>query len=295
MVMIPALPPEPLPQYSELPAEPLFHYTTQQGLLGIIRDKTLWATSISHLNDSREYHFALDLLIKRVKELRASPAGTDESDFLMWIETPAPLRAGIRPFAYTFSMSEKGDWLGLWRGYALGVGGFSIGFFPDRIAALGAANGFHLVQCVYGLAEQNRLIDDLLNRWLTHIGQFCRTEGKVYGMAWQSWLIEFWTEFLIIAGRIKHPAFEEEHEWRLISDASTTSNMAPRYRPTRSQLVPYVTIPFDVSAEVTPIRRVIVGPSTDTYLANVTLNHFLASSLPAMPEVEVSGIPYRIW
>jgi hypothetical protein len=29
----------------------LYHYTTQTGLLGIIRDRALWASSILHLND----------------------------------------------------------------------------------------------------------------------------------------------------------------------------------------------------------------------------------------------------
>jgi Protein of unknown function (DUF2971) len=263
-------------------------------LLGIIGKKCLWATSISHLNDSREYHYALDILTERLKAFRASPPGEAEADFLMWLDTPAPLRAGIRPFAYVFSMSERGNWLGLWRGYSLGVGGFAIGFSPERLATLGTAHGFQLVQCVYNRPDQDSLIDALISRWLGHIARFANNPA-VYQHVGDSWRHAFWQEFLVLAARIKHPAFDEEREWRLIYDARITPIVKPRYRPTRSQLVPYITIPLDVSQEATPIRRVIVGPNPDTYLANVTLNHFLAFSLPTVPEVEVSDIPFRVW
>ena len=38
------------------PTEPelLYHYTTQKGLLGILKDKCIWATHIRYLNDTSE-------------------------------------------------------------------------------------------------------------------------------------------------------------------------------------------------------------------------------------------------
>ena len=35
----------------------LYHYTTSEGLLGILRDDKLWATDIFHLNDSSEFEY----------------------------------------------------------------------------------------------------------------------------------------------------------------------------------------------------------------------------------------------
>lgn len=33
----------------------LHHYTTQEGLLGIVESKSIWATNIYYLNDAAEY------------------------------------------------------------------------------------------------------------------------------------------------------------------------------------------------------------------------------------------------
>jgi hypothetical protein len=34
----------------------LYHYTSQDGLLGIISSASLWATNISYMNDATEFH-----------------------------------------------------------------------------------------------------------------------------------------------------------------------------------------------------------------------------------------------
>jgi hypothetical protein len=43
------------------PPPVLYHYTTQQGILGIIRDKEIWASHTQYLNDVREFRHALDV------------------------------------------------------------------------------------------------------------------------------------------------------------------------------------------------------------------------------------------
>lgn len=43
------------------PPDSLFHYTTIDGLLGIVQSKTLWASQIQYLNDSVEFYWALNL------------------------------------------------------------------------------------------------------------------------------------------------------------------------------------------------------------------------------------------
>jgi hypothetical protein len=56
------------------PPPVLYHYTTQQGILGIIRDKEIWASHTQYLNDVREFRHALDVreelpaMIKAQKE-----------------------------------------------------------------------------------------------------------------------------------------------------------------------------------------------------------------------------------
>jgi hypothetical protein len=48
------------------PPETLYHYTTQDGLLGIIQSRSLWATNVSYMNDSTEFDLFLGLLKDRL-------------------------------------------------------------------------------------------------------------------------------------------------------------------------------------------------------------------------------------
>src|SRR5438876_12190342 len=58
----------------KLTPEFLYHYTSQDGLLGIVKSRSLWATNISHLNDSTEFELSLGLIQKSLS------AGIDTSD-----------------------------------------------------------------------------------------------------------------------------------------------------------------------------------------------------------------------
>ena len=42
--------------------KPLFHYTTQAGLLGIIDSRSLWFTDIFYLNDSTEMEYTFSIV-----------------------------------------------------------------------------------------------------------------------------------------------------------------------------------------------------------------------------------------
>lgn len=50
------------------PPKMLFHYTTQNGLLGIIKDKSLWLSDNRYLNDITEYNLAIDLVKSELKK-----------------------------------------------------------------------------------------------------------------------------------------------------------------------------------------------------------------------------------
>ena len=55
----------------------LYHYTDARGLQGIVEKGTLWASSVHHLNDFREYALGLDAseayLIQRLEADLAPP------------------------------------------------------------------------------------------------------------------------------------------------------------------------------------------------------------------------------
>jgi len=40
----------------------LYHYTSQDGLIGILKDRNLWASKIHYMNDSKEFSQTLHIL-----------------------------------------------------------------------------------------------------------------------------------------------------------------------------------------------------------------------------------------
>jgi hypothetical protein len=48
--------------------EILYHYTTQQGLLEIVRGSQLWATKVQYMDDSTEFRLAKILASRQLKK-----------------------------------------------------------------------------------------------------------------------------------------------------------------------------------------------------------------------------------
>jgi hypothetical protein len=57
---------------SNRPPGPLYHYTNQRGLLGIIRSKEIWATHTQYLNDTREFLHAMQAMRNELIVSRAA-------------------------------------------------------------------------------------------------------------------------------------------------------------------------------------------------------------------------------
>jgi uncharacterized Fe-S radical SAM superfamily protein PflX len=51
--------------------ESIFHYTTAEGLKGILTSQTLWATDFRYLNDTEELSQAKEIFISVVKPIMA--------------------------------------------------------------------------------------------------------------------------------------------------------------------------------------------------------------------------------
>jgi hypothetical protein len=108
------------------PKEPelLYHYTTQEGLLGIIENRCLRATHSQFLNDLSEYRIIFDALQQRIRTERNDSWAVLQSRLLL-------VRQMKGIFVSSFSHEMQADSLTMWRGYSSPTGGHSIGF--DRL------------------------------------------------------------------------------------------------------------------------------------------------------------------
>ncbi len=61
------VPPAFTEHFKTVPPEFLYHYTGQDGLLGIVEKAELWATKIQYMNDATEFGLALSMARDELK------------------------------------------------------------------------------------------------------------------------------------------------------------------------------------------------------------------------------------
>src|SRR6266568_9238891 len=79
----------------EPPPETLFHYTSGEGIKGIINSGKLWATSIYHLNDSSEFEYGLDIASNALAEIANGSADERLKNYISRIKTSLTIQKGF--------------------------------------------------------------------------------------------------------------------------------------------------------------------------------------------------------
>lgn len=146
---------------SRQPTKTLYHYTTQTGLLGIVRSREIWATHTRYLNDAREYRHAVDVVTAVVAK-RLSGAVGDGRRVL------ADMAEGVRGAdsmnVCVCSFSEDRDSLSQWRAYCGPTSGFAIGFNPLHLTNMARHEEFYLAPCLYMPSDNIAVMEALVDR-----------------------------------------------------------------------------------------------------------------------------------
>src|SRR5260370_32998682 len=119
---------------SRTPDKPLYHYTTQSGLLGIIGSRKIWVTHTQYLNDRREFLHAVDLVRDELSNRLMTASVPSARERLVQMEEALQLSPqSINVCVCSFS--EEPDLLSQWRAYG-GAAGFAIGFPGEFLKAI---------------------------------------------------------------------------------------------------------------------------------------------------------------
>lgn len=254
------------------PLKPLYHYTSQNGLLGIIRDCKLRMTDILYLNDSSEFSHCFDLFLKNLKldfELGQLLQRLKES-----------------PDYFIFSLSEREDDLSQWRGYCPSTGGFCIEFDPEKLSSIVEKNNkdYRLEKVLYQFNEKEEII--------TQISKGLRVSPNSSSIEKEKLILRM----LPVAAYLKDEAFENENEWRIVRNVFG-SNPYFRYREGKSMLIPYIDSQFLDEDGFLPVTKIIIGPTPHKELSKRSVEMLLTTYLKHVKKVEVkcSNIPYRAW
>jgi Protein of unknown function (DUF2971) len=284
----------------------LYHYTSAEGLLGIVRSREIWSTSVLYLNDASELSHATEVLTAEL--------GT------------TPLK--LRPNAGTFSMSipvyskdltldhfvssfcEDKDLLSQWRGYGSGAG-YSVGF-PSAVLHWMATRGENndrgactLRKVTYRLDQQKRMIRARIAALNEILEQKADELEPTYDDEFRR-LILLWNQiaasFHPILALMKHVAFEGEKEWRLVrtlwKPSVPTVSWPVQFRMIGGRLAPYLPIKWVLpntppSPEVRGLKEVWCGPSATPELTEKVARDLLIAEHCWNVRVLRSQVPLR--
>ena len=258
----------------ETTPQTLYHYTGQSGLLGIFESKTLWTSSVRHLNDATELQHALDLA-RDVLNFSPRTANTDA------FSANLDLLQSFTVFAASFS-ADGGDQLSQWRAYSHNGTGYSIGFDFEGLKKVAGGQDYMLFPCTY---------DNVQNRQTIQNAIAVAEETPVASAVPPE--IRFMMNLMLVAPTMKHSSFKDEQEWRLVVLADDR-NVPTKLRNGKSLLIPYRTLNLTENDGGTPVTEVCVGPSPHMSLSVETL-HAYGQQFLGKIQVRASAVPYRDW
>ncbi|UGQ39385.1 DUF2971 domain-containing protein [Rhodococcus aetherivorans] len=304
----------------------LYHYTDPRGLLGILGDPyspprasrkrtygKLWATDLRFLNDAQELKFAAPILTEMlrhqadhsslppavVERLRHLADVVEEGRFeLAWHEKAK------EAWPHVVCFCEDGDLLSQWRGYGDGGGGYSIGFSREAVSSLFTADKLRIenekdfdlarspvsppMKVAYGEEDARDTLEKAVQEFTDGLVSVEEGDTKLsqdtFVLVCQTYL-----------AAVKHEAFEEECEWRVIVDRDGTDH--PEFRTGKLGLVPYAEVLFPIGESATsPVREVVVGPSDSEEVRDLraqAVRRLLDSVGLTSAEVRLSDAPFR--
>lgn len=265
----------------------LFHYTSQQALLGILSRRELWCSQIQYASDRTEFRHAINLL-RTLCHVRLNEETVEiRRQWLQSVLTRSEQIEGVNVFF--FSWSEKPDLLSQSRGYCHPGDGFALGLSGLKLAEVAALAGWALAPCVYDEALQTELLTGILD---DELESFVSGSGDVDSRRAES-SQALVSNLLRVAPILKNTAFAEEREWRFISPLVEVGSKGFDFRPGPSSLVPF--FHFPLPDEVFDGCRLVIGPTSDEHLSRAATSSLLVQKGVRFESVANSRVPLRNW
>jgi hypothetical protein len=285
--------------YSNTPQTTLYHYTSLAGAKGMIDSGFLHATEIRYFTDAAEMRHTVDKLTPETWFREGF--GASNTELLRQLREWLSHRLTNGHMLYVGCFTANGNLLSQWRSYCPTARGVSLGFNPRQLMTCISHQGWRLGKCIYGEAEQGQLAERLLDE----IEQLAKANGENTDPSKRHPKNSFYdifdsieTDLLLIAALLKHPAFHEEEEWRIVSPIVTNFVEANiDYREGPSMLVPFMNFQLpEIPDRHVDLEHVYLGPTPNQSISMNSLSNFL-SKKGASPRkgLEYCGIPYRPW
>lgn len=250
----------------------LYHYTSAEGLQGILTSHQLWATEVQHLNDSSEGQYGLTICLEeldKAADALGGPAPRFVSDFRKHFSE-------ARDTVYVACFCEDGDLVPQWRGYGAAGAGYAIGFRSDLLSLAADAP---MLRVVYDEQRQRALASWVAHCMLDLIDRSVKT-AKQDGLIPTRGAVALATLFLILAHCFKPSVFAYEREWRLMDfhpRGTGEREKDVRFRTIQGVLAPYRQLRIRLTPEEQiPVAEVVCGPTLQHSALESSVSWFLS-------------------
>lgn len=269
------------PLYDVQPPDTLSHYTTLSGLKGIVESgNRLYATEMRYLNDGSELRHFADILTMQINAKLAAKSveGSNEQQVLEQFGIRVKRRFDHGHALFVSSFSEEGNLLSQWRGYCPHGQGVSVGFRPDELMYAAKNVEFRLGQCIYDPKEKGALALDIVSRVISAAEESGPDSAKHPSQSSETCFEGMEDQLFSIAALVKHPIFEEEKEWRVVSPPMINfGDTAFEVRIGKATMIPYryFQLPQDDRMHL-KCDVVNLGPTKEHNLSHRALDFFLS-------------------
>lgn len=271
---------------------PLYHYTSVDALQKIYVSRKLHATHAAYLNDGSEIGLGLQILIGEIEAAAAEMAGR-QRDLLAWLHQRVQLEMLGFPPVFMLCFSERRNTLSQWRSYTPLGNGVCIGFNHQLLIERATRAQWEWFSCSYTEANHRKWMRAYLGRF----SNVCKETDQ--GLKLEDFAIGVWEKCLrtlyVCAAHVKHSAFAEEREWRLVSPPTMTQDKSVKFRAGRHSLVPYIEFELTDEKQVDlPLREIVIGPTPRPEAArHAVMSMQLSIRHSDHARVEDCGIPFR--
>ena len=276
------------PHESETP-EHLYHYTSIEGVVGILQKRCFFATDVLASPDRSEIRHGFQLAAEVLGSL---PSHLLYTELLKSFEkSHGMLGLGTDSFLHAVCFCHRKDSLTQWRGYS-SSGGFAIEIScPELLRESESGTKFAIGRILYPHDRQRKILEEtfsyaasVFDRLVPYFESVPRSELQ---SKLSAFLLEVGISLIKSTFHFKSEAFESEDEWRVFT-LETRESLSGRlkFRSRPNAIMPYVELPFEAPL----VSRLVCSPGPWSSAIEYSIRR-LADSLGNHLTVEESKLP----
>jgi hypothetical protein len=278
----------------------IYHYTSPEGLLGILENNSLHFSHMLCLNDKCEQKYTYELILEVLNEqkqyleeelynlIRSRAEYTTSCDYLN-CETEV---LGREDF-YVMSFSQDNDNLSLWNNYTKSINktGYNIQFtasnLVENIEKVFSTKFVRFAPVCYDKQKQKKALTDCILEY-NHKYKSSKTPKEE--------LLHLMYEFIVYSLFFKYSKFDVEKECRIvISNISHVQDKNIDFYVKDGLFIPYLEykLPECTDVENRLIEEIKISPICNRELTKYSLNKLLNKTKYHFVPISYSDIPLR--